>query len=486
MNTALTLRQKGLLVVASLLGFELLLLGGLNWLLSDAEKQIARHQRAQAVIASLQRLSSLRERANSGVLIQQFFKDKPDSARFHETFQKHLDAIPQQLDKIRELIKDDANGSKKLAELDRYTRLGVSLIEQQRQFYIAQNTFEERMTTARLAGILFQTSHWTESLLEDYEKIEREVSPLEEESRKRLAQALWVMAAINIVIAVVIGQMFVKSIVSRLSIITANSNSLASGAKLNAPLEGSDEIVELDHVFHNMAKRLAESAQMKQEFVQMISHDLRTPLTAILGTFELLNSGAYGDLSERGHSRVGDAVNESQRLIAMINELLDIERLESGNMQLMREELDLQPILKRSIEAVSVIASARQIKFVAGSENPTVTVDGDRIVQLLINLLGNAVKYSPEGGVISVNVSEQDQLVRIEVVDQGPGIPKHEQNSIFERFKQIESSEYKRSGSSGLGLAICKALVESHGGRIGVNSEEGKGSCFWFTVPKSI
>lgn len=313
-----------------------------------------------------------------------------------------------------------------------------------------------------------------------------EVSPLEEESRKRLAQALWVMAAINIVIAVVIGQMFVKSIISRLSIITANSNSLASGAKLNAPLEGSDEIVELDHVFHNMAKRLAESAQMKQEFVQMISHDLRTPLTAILGTFELLNSGAYGDLSERGHSRVGDAVNESQRLIAMINELLDIERLESGNMQLMREELDLQPILQRSIEAVSVIASARQIKFEAGSENPTVTVDGDRIVQILINLLGNAVKYSPEGGVISVNVSEQDQLVRIEVVDQGPGIPKHEQNSIFERFKQIESSEYKRSGSSGLGLAICKALVESHGGRIGVNSEEGKGSCFWFTVPKSI
>lgn len=153
-------------------------------------------------------------------------------------------------------------------------------------------------------------------------------------------------------------------------------------------------------------------------------------------------------------------------------------------MQLMREQLDLQPIIRRSIEAVSVIASARKIQFEAGFENPTVNVDGDRIVQILINLLGNAVKYSPEGGVIHVNVSDQEQLVRIEVVDQGPGIPEHEQSSIFERFKQIESVNYKRSGSSGLGLAICKALVESHGGRIGVSSEEGKGSCFWFTLPK--
>lgn len=487
MNPALSLRQKGLLVVSSLLALELMLVGALSWLLRDAEHQIARHQKAQSVIANLQRLSTLRERANSGLLIQmQFLKDRPDSGRFYETFQKHLDAIPVQLDRIKVLLKDDAKSSLKLAELDRVVRLGVSLIEKERQYYLSNNPFEERMTTARLSGVMFQASRWTESLLEDYEKIEREVSPKEEASRKRLAQALWVMVAFNIVIAVALGQMFVKGITSRLTVITENSNNLATGTKLNPPMQGADEIVHLDHVFHRMADKLAESARMKQEFVQMISHDLRTPLTAILGTFELLSNGAYGQLSERGQTRVVDAERESQRLIAMINELLDIERLESGNLQLLREDLELQPILLRATEAVSVIAAPRGIRLETATLNPVVNIDGDRVVQILINLLGNAVKYSPENGIIKVNAVEQKDFVRIEVTDQGPGIPEKDRKLIFERFKQIESQEYKRAGSSGLGLAICAALAESHGGEIGVDSEVGQGSCFWFTIPKSI
>ncbi|HIA54549.1 MAG TPA: HAMP domain-containing histidine kinase [Candidatus Melainabacteria bacterium] len=485
MNIVLSLRQKGLLVVASMLGFELILLGALSWLLNDAEKQIARHQKAQNVIASLQHLSSLREKANSGLLMQQFLKDSPDSFRFRNTFQKHLDELPIQLEKIKQLLKDDKTSLMKAAELERVTKLGISLIEQQRQFYMANNTFEERMTTARLSGVMFQTSRWTESLLEDYEKIEREISPLEKESRKRLAQALWVMVIVNIVIAIAVGQMFVRGITGRLSIITENSNNLAAGSKLNEPMKGFDEIVQLDHVFHRMADKLAESARVKQEFVQMISHDLRTPLTAIMGTFELLSSGAYGHLSERGQSRVMDAERESQRLIAMINELLDIERLESGNLQLLREDFELRPILLSATEAVSTIATPRQIKFETTSSNPTVNIDRDRIFQILINLLGNAVKYSPENGLIKLNAIDQNDFVRVEVIDQGPGIPKADQKLIFERFKQIEGEEYKRSGSSGLGLAICVALVENHGGKIGVDSEVGQGSCFWFTIPKS-
>ncbi len=486
MNKVLSLRQKGLIVVASFLAFEMLLLGALSWLLNDAEQQIARHQKAQAVIASLQRLSTLRERANSGLLIQmQFFKDRPDSPRFRETFQKHLDAIPIQLKKIKELLKDDKSSSMKLAELDRVMSLGVALIEKERMYYLSNNPFEERMTTARLSGVMFQASRWTEDLLEDYEKIERESSPLEKEARRRLAEAIWIIAAFNVIIAVALGQMFIKGITSRLSVITQNSNNLAAGNALNQPMQGGDEIVELDHVFHNMAKRLADSARMKQEFVQMISHDLRTPLTSILGTFELIGNGAYGKLSDRGQTRVADAEKESQRLIAMINELLDIERLESGNLQLLQENTELQPVLQRSGEAVSVLAAPRGIKLEISQSNPLVSIDADRIVQVLINLLGNAVKYSPDNGTIKVSAIEENDFVRIEVIDQGPGIPKEDQKMIFERFRQIESKEYRRSGSSGLGLAICAALVESHGGKIGVESEIEKGSRFWFTLPKA-
>ncbi len=229
--------------------------------------------------------------------------------------------------------------------------------------------------------------------------------------------------------------------------------------------------------------RLAEAT--KREFVQMISYDLRTPLTAILGTFELLSSGAYGKLTPRGLTRVSDAERESERLIGMINELLDIDKLESGNLQLILDECELQPILRRAIEAVTVIAENRKVKLESTQENPLVNVDEDRIVQILINLIGNAVKYSPEGGVIKINAEPERDFVRIDIIDQGPGIPKKDKKLIFERFKQIEEDEYKRSGSSGLGLAICKSLVESHGGVIGVDSEVGKGSRFWFTIKKA-
>jgi signal transduction histidine kinase len=142
----------------------------------------------------------------------------------------------------------------------------------------------------------------------------------------------------------------------------------------------------------------------------------------------------------------------------MINELLDIDKLESGNMQLLCDEVELQPILRRATEAVKVIADKSKVQLDITKDNPTVYVDEDRVVQILINLLGNAVKYSPQGGEVKVCASEENQFIRIDVIDQGPGIPKKDRKAIFERFKQIEDQEYKRTGSTGLGLAICRAL----------------------------
>jgi len=320
-------------------------------------------------------------------------------------------------------------------------------------------------------------------LANEEERVQKQVPQAVEARKTSLRIFLITGFAINVIAAIAVALYFNRDISSRLLVLIENSKRMAIGKELLERIKGRDEVAQLDNVFHDMAESLRQAEATKREFVQMISHDLRTPLTAILGTFELLSSGAYGTLSERGQTRVVDAERESERLIGMINELLDIDKLESGNMQLLCENVELQPILRRAVEAVTVIADNRKLKLDVTEENPIVHVDTDRIVQILINLLGNAVKYSPEGGVVSVRTTNEKDFVRIDIIDQGPGIPKKDKKAIFERFKQIEGEEYKRSGSSGLGLAICKALVEGHGGIIAVDSEVGHGSRFWFTVP---
>jgi signal transduction histidine kinase len=322
-------------------------------------------------------------------------------------------------------------------------------------------------------------------LAREEESVQKLVPQAIEARKTSLRILLLTGFAINIMLAIVGIMIFNRDISSRLMVMIENSQRMAIGKELLGRISGQDEVALLDRVFHDMSESLRLAESTKREFVQMISHDLRTPLTAILGTFELLASGAYGKLTPRGQTRVIDAERESERLISMINELLDIDKLESGNMQLIRDDCQLQPIFRRAAEAVQVIAETAHVKIETTQYNPIVNVDEDRIVQILINLLGNAVKYSPEGGLIKIDAVEERDFVRIDVIDQGPGIPKKDKKLIFERFQQIEGEEYRRSGSSGLGLAICKSLVESHGGVIGVDSEVGKGSRFWFTIKKA-
>ncbi|MBA3994387.1 MAG: hypothetical protein C0469_12735, partial [Cyanobacteria bacterium DS2.3.42] len=180
-NWKLTLRQKGLLVVAFLLGFELLLLGGLSWLLHDAQMQIDRQQKAQAVISSLQRLSTLRERGTNGLMVQvQFYKDPPDSRRYYETFLKYVDAVPDELARLKELLKDDSVNRFKAEELERVCRSGMDAIQEERRIFHQNMPLQERIIIARLCNVMFHAARLTESLLDYYTKIEREISPLEE------------------------------------------------------------------------------------------------------------------------------------------------------------------------------------------------------------------------------------------------------------------------------------------------------------------
>ncbi|HEY2930662.1 MAG TPA: PAS domain S-box protein [Acidobacteriota bacterium] len=229
-----------------------------------------------------------------------------------------------------------------------------------------------------------------------------------------------------------------------------------------------------------------EVDRLKREFVSTVSHELRTPLTSIRGSLSLLAGGALGRLPEEAAEVVALAERNTIRLITLINDILDLERLESGKLEMHFDTIPLETVLRRSAEAVHAFADQEGITLEIPSSPSKVFGDGDRLVQVLVNLLSNGIKFSPKSSRVSIAVHESTAWVEIRVTDRGRGIPASHKRVIFERFRQVEASDSRQKGGTGLGLAICKAIVEQHGGTIGVDSEEGGGSTFWIRIPSVV
>lgn len=341
-------------------------------------------------------------------------------------------------------------------------------------------------------------------------------------------------------------------------------------------------------VAHDITER-KQIERMKREFVAMVSHDLRTPLTSIQGFLNLLEAGAYGELTDAGADSLSVADTSITRLIKLINDLLDVERLESGKFDLQLSNVDVEELFEQTADAVETFAqqqgvriliepdlsqfpnmihpiansstsaiadpsaenansggassepaasaasttavvnmepaaSAASVTAVVNTElaasaasaagvvntesaaaaaapaatpaanNEVITyspatsifADGDRLIQVLVNLLSNAIKFSPSGSKVILASADMEDCVEFKVIDEGRGIPSEFLDSVFERFKQVKKSDAKNKKGTGLGLAISKAIVEKHGGTIGVRSQEGKGSTFWFRIPKKL
>ena len=225
-----------------------------------------------------------------------------------------------------------------------------------------------------------------------------------------------------------------------------------------------------------------EVDRLKREFISTVSHELRTPLTSIHGSLRLLSGGVLGRMPREAGDAVRIAERNTSRLLALINDILDWERLAAGE-ALQVEPLPIASVIQRSLEAVQAYADAEDIALHAEATTAWVMGDSDRLVQVLVNLLSNAVKFSPRQSVVTVAATSLGGWVEATVTDRGRGIPADQRDLVFERFHQVEGSDSRARGGTGLGLAICRALIDKHGGAIGVESAEGRGSTFWFRVP---
>jgi PAS domain S-box-containing protein len=232
--------------------------------------------------------------------------------------------------------------------------------------------------------------------------------------------------------------------------------------------------------------RQLEAEKLKQEFTSTLSHELRTPLTSIIGSLQLINSGALGDVDKEIADLTGVAERNGQRLLDLINDLLDIEKIESGQLALAPEVLPLDELISESLVLNRGFAERFQVRFqMSGALLPVkVSADRKRLLQVMTNLLSNAAKFSPQGEAVEVAMEDLGERVRVSVLDRGPGIPESFRSRIFGRFAQADSSVTRQKGGTGLGLAICRRLVELMDGHIAFADRDRGGTAFYFDLPK--
>ena len=229
------------------------------------------------------------------------------------------------------------------------------------------------------------------------------------------------------------------------------------------------------------ATREGEIDEMKSEFISVASHELRTPMTSIKGSLELLLGGYAGEMPQEANELLEISLTAGDRLIRLVNDMLDIAKIESGKMEFNLAHLNMAECIEKSLRSIRSLAEVHHVSFQTEQpENiPSVFADRDRLEQIITNLLSNALKYSPANSVVHIRTSSRNDTVRVSVTDQGPGVPPSKIHKVFDRFQQLEGAKK----GTGLGLAICRALVEQQRGKIWVESIPGHGAEFLFELP---
>lgn len=267
---------------------------------------------------------------------------------------------------------------------------------------------------------------------------------------------------------------------------------LRNGAQdylIKEDLAGSSLVRAIRHAIERkrMERRMLEALAVKSEFTSMVSHEFRTPLTVIKEGIGIVSDQSSGPLNPAQIDYLQTAQRNVDRLARLINDVLDFQRLETGEVEAHLTDQDINALVQESLKDLEALAQKKRLRLVTELAEglPKISLDKDRIIQVLVNLVSNAVKFTEAGKGISVRTKRQDNVIRIDIQDEGIGIKAEDLPKLFQSFSQIPVQGTRRAGGSGLGLAISKKIVEMHQGKIGVGSVYGKGSTFFFLLPIS-
>jgi signal transduction histidine kinase len=289
---------------------------------------------------------------------------------------------------------------------------------------------------------------------------------------------------LSLVLSALLTWLIARWVAAPLSDMADASRKVAAGEfNQQIPPSGPDEVQSLAAAFNEMTHKVQASRQAQRDFVANVSHELKTPLTSIQGFAQAILDGAAQD-PEGQHKAARVIYDESERLRRLVEDLLDLARLDAGQVEFKREAVDLGRIIQAVLERLQVKAERREVKIRDRTADlPRLVADGDRLAQVFLNLVDNAIAYSPQGGVVELDGGVEDGWVSIHIDDHGPGIPADQLSRIFERFYQVDQARSSGERGVGLGLAICREIIQAHGGRVIAQSEVGMGSRFTVQLP---
>ena len=293
------------------------------------------------------------------------------------------------------------------------------------------------------------------------------------------------VTASSLVLGIFISLLITRSITVPLDRMAKKTAEIGSGVYgPDLELRSLPEINALAQAFNFMSAKLRNVDKMKSDFYALMSHELRTPLTSIKEGTNLFLEGHGGPVTDKQKWLLTIVAEESKRLIELVNSLMDLSKLEAGMVAYNFTKAELLPLVTTAAGEVLPLAEAKKIRIGTDVDVvPPVTLDPERVLQVLRNLIGNALKFTPAGGAVSISVRRREGGVAVSVTDTGPGIPKEHQAAIFDKFRQATLAGSKKIPGTGLGLAIVKHIIQDHGGVVWVESEEGQGSTFTFVLP---
>jgi len=332
-----------------------------------------------------------------------------------------------------------------------------------------------------------------DAMLDDLERLRANQQQTTYSKVKELAagaaqarEAALSIAAGSLLAIVLMSLLITKSITRPLGALKAKTQEIARG-NFDHPvqIDSPREIGELAAALNSMSEQLKELDHMKADFFASMSHELRTPLTSIKEGTGLLLEGVGGPTTGKQQKLLRIITEESNRLINLVNTFLNLSKMEAGMMRYDYETTHIEPLIQRAVAEITPLVEAKQIQFESALDSPipAVRLDPESILQVLRNLMGNAVKFTPKGGQVSIAAKIHDGILEISVKDTGPGIPEESLGSIFEKFSQGSHGGANTRQGTGLGLAIAKNIITSHGGNIWAESQLGGGSKFVFVLP---
>jgi len=371
----------------------------------------------------------------------------------------------------------------------------------QRDYQSYQDLFAEEAQLIRAKKVYSQTEYkqakdkFIDTIQASLARIRSDQEEATSAKLKQLAQTVDQALQVSIIITsacliaiVLLSLLITRSITRPVALLKSKTRDIAEG-RFDAGLRISSppELAELAAAFNRMCERLGEIERMKADFFSSMSHELRTPLTTIKEGTRLLLDGVGGETTDKQRKLLTILAEESNRLIGVVNSLLDLSKMEAGMLNYEFETVNLDPLIRRAVTEIAPLVEAKQIILETAIDTPLppARLDPERMLQVLRNLLGNAVKFTPKGGQVTVTARPVDGKLQVSVQDSGPGIPAESLTAIFEKFHQGNHKRAHTRPGTGLGLAIAKNIITSHGGEIWAESQLGQGSKFFFALPCS-